>query len=265
MRHALAYEWIRLRTVASTWWIVGVALVVTPLTCWAFAALILQVMSEQQTPVAVTEVLVVLLTKSPFPFLAAGLLGVFATAGEYRHGTIRATLLTTPRRGVALLAKAIVVALAGAAIAVASLLLCWAVILLYLPGRLQLRAPFDPVGRAQIGEVILVVGWALIGLALGAAIRSQTGAILALMAGPYVVEPLLRAGLGSSSLTWVAGAANYLPFIAGNAMVGMGSDTPSTLLATGSGVTPLVGGLTFVVFVALLLTCAQQLFQRRDA
>lgn len=264
MRSAMAYEWVRMRTISTTWWLGAMTLLVTPLMCAAFAALILRMVSHGQA-IAASEALTVLLTKSPFGLLAAGLLGVLSTGNEYRHRTIPTTLLVTPRRGTAVAAKGMLIGLAGVVIAVANLAASWVVVLMMLPGRIAIEAPFFPVGRAQIGEVALVAGWGLIGVALGILVRSQTVAIVLLLALPYVLEPLARLSLGSSPYGWIARLVDYLPFAAGTAMTSVSAATPSGLTDAGSRLPPLGGAISFFVFVVALLGLAAVLFERRDA
>jgi ABC-2 type transport system permease protein len=242
-----------------------VSIVVTALLCWAFSALILEMIARDPGAIAPAEILVVLLTKSPFGPLMAGLIGVLGTGNEYRHGTIRTTLTVIPRRSKAFGAKVISVGLCAAVIAVANLAASWAVVLLVLPGKVPVTLVFSPVVRAQFGALVFVVGWGLIGVALGILVRSQTGAILLLIALPFVLEPALRASLGASSQKSVAASANYLPFSAGSAM--MGGDTSSATILTegGSRLGPAGGAVAFLAFVAVLLATAGILFNRRDA
>ncbi len=100
MTDALRYEWTRLRTIRSTWWLtgsaIGVAVAVSVLLSWAAhhdfsqhpptaadvdgfgAYLVTQFSATGQLP-------------SLVGFLVA-MIGIFAWGHEYRHGMIRASL-----------------------------------------------------------------------------------------------------------------------------------------------------------------------------
>lgn len=265
MRLALAYEWLRLRTLRSTWWLLGVSLVVTALLGLAFAMLILDLRSTSGEEVSSTETLILVLTRSVLTPVMAGLIGVFAIGHDIRYGTITTTLLVTPRRTVALAAKALIVSLAAVVMALANLAVAWVVSLAVLAGRMPMDlSPYHLV-RAQVGFVLLVVGWSLIGLALGAVLPSQPASILALVVTPFIVEPTVRVFLGSSSLGLVREVGQFLPFTAGNAMLGGADATTSVLLSEStSGPGPVTGGAVFLVFVAALAWGAVAVFRQRD-
>ncbi|MDG4832683.1 hypothetical protein O7627_25730 [Solwaraspora sp. WMMD1047] len=265
MRPAVAYEWRRLRTLRSTWWLFGVSLVVTALLGLAFAALVLDLRADPGQAVSSSETFILVLTRSVLTPVAAGLIGVFAIGHDLRYGTVTTTLLVTPRRSVALAAKALVVAGATAAMAVANLAVAWTVALAVLSGRIPMDlSPFHLV-RAQAGFVLLVVGWALIGLALGLLLPSQPAAILALVVTPFIIEPIFRLFLGSSSFGPVREAAQFLPFAAGDAMLSGADASASAVLGESmSGAGPLVGGATFLLFVAILSWGGVASFRQRD-
>lgn len=167
MKAALAYEWIRLRTLRSTWWMLGISLIVTALLTLAFSGLILDLQAASGQGVSGTEAFIVVLTRSVLTPVVAGLIGVFAIAHDLRYGTIVTTLLVTPRRIVALAAKALVVSSAAATLALANLAVAWVAGLVVLRDRVSMDLALYDLVRAQLGFVLLVVGWSLIGLAFG--------------------------------------------------------------------------------------------------
>src|SRR5690606_18903011 len=135
LKAALAYEWIRLRTLRSTWWMLGISLIVTALLTLAFSGLILDLQAASGQGVSGTEAVIVVLTRSVLTPVVAGLIGVFAIAHDLRYGAIVTTLLVTPRRIVALAAKALVVSSAAATLALANLAVAWVAGLVVLRDR----------------------------------------------------------------------------------------------------------------------------------
>ncbi|MFC5803108.1 hypothetical protein [Streptomyces formicae] len=264
MRTALAYEWLRLRTLRSTWWTSAATLIVTALLALAFGALIKDMSAGQGRAVPVAELLVIMLTKSPLTPVIAGTLGVFAMGHEYRYGTIRTTLALTPRRAVAFGAKAASIAAFSTLLALANLVVAWAVALPLLAGESLEGVSAALLVRVHIGQVLLIAGWGLAGVALGALIRSQTVALLTLLAVPFMVEPMLRAVLANSGQSVLERAAMFLPFTAGSAMTSA-ADAGTTLLDSSAQLGPLVGGVVFLALITAQTAAAATAFQRRDA
>jgi len=264
---ALAYEWVRLRTSRATWRLIAVAVAGTLLVGIALAALLLQMVRDGSVTVSPLEADVVVLTKSPVTPLVAGLLGVLAMGNEYRYGTIRTTLLVTPDRWRAFLAKLALVSVTAIAMVCVNLVLGWMVIGLMLRSHPLPGGQVPTVLRAQAGQAVIIVGWAVIGLALAALTRSQTAAILLLLADAYLVEPGLRLGLRSAPGP-LSAVPDYLPLGAAGTLTdvsGSVAQGSTALTVSSSSLAPWVGGGVFVLFVALLAVTAGIVFVRRDA
>ncbi len=244
IRAAIAWEWTRLRTTRTTWLLAGLSLACTFAVGAALAALARQVAADG-TPVLPVEAATVVLTRSPVTPLVAGILGVLAMAGEFRHGTAAGFLLTVPRRGAAFAGKALAVAGAAAALAVANLAVGWLAVVLFLPG----PVPVAALTGVQLGQVVLVAGWSLIGLALAALVRSQTASVVILLAEAYIVEPGLRMGLQATQ-GWTHHLADYLPFTVGAGLVSPPADAIGALTSAPA----LPAGVAAAVFVAIVAT-----------
>ncbi|MGH3921376.1 MAG: hypothetical protein ACRDTT_00585 [Pseudonocardiaceae bacterium] len=118
------------------------------------------------------------------------LLGIVATAGEYRHGTILPTLLVTPDRPRVTLTQIIASAVAGALIGATSVAAAMAVGIPLLAARdvaFALSA-WQLVGLVLGGVCFTTLSGAL-GAALGALMRSQVGAVALAMMILFVIEP----------------------------------------------------------------------------
>ena len=118
--------------------------------------------------------------------------GALSVTGEFRHKTITAAVLITPRRTPLLAAKLITLTAAGMAFGLAATGMASAITLPLLAAR-HLPAGISGAGTAAIiiGGGVATALAAAIGVGTGATIRNQVGATIAVLALLYVAEPLL--------------------------------------------------------------------------
>ena len=187
--------------------------------------------------------------------IAVGVLGVLLVTSEYATGLIRTTLAAVPRRLPVLWGKA---ALVTAATLAASLP---AVFVAFVAGqsilaRAHLSVPLgDPgVARAVIGGALYLTVAGLLGLALGALLRSTAGGIAALF-GLLFAVPLLVSFLPGSLSDEIG---KYLPGTAGLAVTTVHPD-PVTSLG------PWTGFGVFCAYAVVLLGFAAARMRRGDA
>lgn len=264
---ALRYEWARITSIRSTWWITAIAFVLA----FGFSLLIGHGISSEPQAGGLSASYAAVITQGAStgfaPVLVAylmGLLGVFTFGHEYRHGMIRATLTAVPRRWTVLGAKALVVL--GWALVVSVLCLALGV----LAGQITLRGVgFSVTGgdlpRVMAGFVVYVCLFTLVGLAIAAVVRSQAAALGLLLLIPLVVENVLRLVITlPDAFNDVEGVVRYFPFDAGSRML--------VLFPLNAGevfgpipLGPLSGGVTFAVFSVVVLALGGLLFVRRDA
>ncbi|MEQ4205359.1 ABC transporter permease [Actinopolymorpha sp. B17G11] len=265
MIDALRFEWVRMRTLRSTYWLTGLALLLSA----AVAGIIAWVMRDDPIDAGQAGVILTGGTAfSPLPFTAVfmGIIGVFAFGHEYRHGTILSTLTAAPRRTALVVAKCVVLAVWSFVAAAVSVGLNWTVARA-LAGQ-SLPVTDDPAGPALIGYLGYVVLWALLGLGLGSLLRNLPAAIVILLVVPLVVEPLISALALLPALESIRDFVYYLPFTAGNAMsqsvdpsaFGGGAESPF-----GDAPGRATSAVTFTAWVAVILAPAIALFHRRDA
>lgn len=150
--------------------------------------------------------------------LALGALGAMAVLGEYGSGTIRATFAAVPDRRSVLAAKAVVVAAGttvfGAFVAGVSFAATQAI----LDGRDAGVSLGDPgAGRVVLASALLAPVCALAGLALGTVIR-HTAATMVAVVVVLLVLPLVF----SDGRHWSATAAHTLPYRAWLRLVDVG-------------------------------------------
>jgi ABC-2 type transport system permease protein len=178
----------------------------------------------------------------------AALVGLLSITSEFRFGTIRPTLLFSPRRPQLLAAKLAAALIAGLAFGAVAEGLAFAVGRIVLSGR---GIPFALSGRDAfllvLGTIGAAVGWAGIGVAIGAIVRAQVGAIVGLLAWIFVAENLLFGLL-----------PDYGRFAPGPAAQALTGDPAEHLLA------PAVGGVVLAAWVAALAVAGAALIARRD-
>jgi ABC-2 type transport system permease protein len=120
------------------------------------------------------------------------LAGVLAVTGEFRYKTITQAVLITPRRTPLLAAKVVTLTAAGLAFGLLSTGTAAAIALPVLAGR-HIPRGIDGVQLAGIiaGGGAATALAAALGVAVGAVVRNQVGAIIAVLGLLYVAEPLL--------------------------------------------------------------------------
>jgi ABC-2 type transport system permease protein len=188
-----------------------------------------------------------------FAQLAFGTLGVLFMASEYSTGMIRSSLTAVPKRLPVLWAKiavfAVVVFVTGlAASAIA-----------FTGGQALIgdgAASWSDTGvvRAVVGSAVILAGSGVLGLALGALLRSTPAAISTLFGAMFLLSGVAQLLLPDS---WRDNVVQYLPSDAGSAFtsVSQGADALS----------PWVGLGVFVAYVAAVVVGGAWRLKRADA
>jgi ABC-type transport system involved in multi-copper enzyme maturation permease subunit len=263
MIDALRFEWVRIRTLRSTYWLGAFAVVLT-----AAVAFIIAFATRNDSDALGSATVGEVLTGGgsfaiPFVPIFMAITGVFATGHEYRHGTIQPTLTTIPQRSVLLTAKIVIVAFAAILITLVSLVLNYGIGMLFWGEAPSLAD--QPLNEALPGYLVYVVIYAVLGLALGQLFRGVPSALVILLVVPLVVETLI-AGLSLvPALDWLQPSLKFLPFSAGGQLM-------ATEAVNNNGDGPdfdyfdrWVSGGVFAIFVAVILIVAWTLFKKRDA
>jgi ABC-2 type transport system permease protein len=175
------------------------------------------------------------------------LVGVLAAAGEYRHGTVVASLLAQPRRSRWALAKLAAVARLGLVTATACTVLAVAVAVPLLTTQ---DAPAQQLGTlplAALSGAVVAVGYGLVGVALGLLLRSQAAALTTALVWQFVVEGALPGVLQSP------GMVRYLPGGAADSVLALGDRTVDGLLAPWAGVALFSAYAVGLLLVALVV------------
>ncbi|MBB5084589.1 ABC transporter permease [Nonomuraea endophytica] len=234
-------EWIKLRTLHSTWWCLAALAVLTAGlgVIMAGAAAEAAHEGERLEPVAAS-----LQGGLLFGQVAIGVLGVLAVTSEYAGGTIRTSVMAVPSRSRLFAAKCAVVAclgtFAGLLTAVASFLIGQHV---FAAAGLPRAALGDPGAlRAVLGAGLYLGLLGLFGLAMGFLVRSTAGGVIIVVSATVLVIAILRL-----LPEWVA---QIWPMVAGLSVL-----SPDGHLG---------GFALYTAFVALTVGAGLAVFYRRD-
>ena len=249
-RHVARMEWIKLRSLRSTWWTLAIT-VAGAIGVGVAVGLNTRNAAGDLTNNALAGIIPALLLTS--------VLGVLTMTSEYSSGMIRSTLAAAPRRPMLLAAKATVFGALALVVGEAASFIA------FFAGGAALRQGIaaPTLGQPGVLRAVLLSGVSfcligLLGLGIGAIVRHSAAAIAVVVGGVYVV-PAVVGGVGR-------GAAAYLPiFIVGNSLsttkpevCGSGGPCPHFLSAwAGLGV--------LALYAAAALGIGWWLFARRDA
>jgi ABC-2 type transport system permease protein len=176
-------------------------------------------------------------------------LGIVATTGEHRHGTITSSLLASPDRRRLIGAKVLAYLLTGALLGLAAVLATLAVAVLWLSARdapLDLLDAGDYLGLFVKGVAVSALSGA-IGVGIGAIVRNQVAAVVGTLVYLFVLEPVI--GVISSDV------AAYT--------IG-GSQSALTAAPVDDALGPIAAGLVLAAWALVLGFGGAELEERRD-
>jgi ABC-2 type transport system permease protein len=251
LAQASRMEWIKLRSLRSTWFTLAV-------TAAGTVGIGLAVGSNTRS--AAGDVTNNVLAGVVPGLLLTGVLGVLTMTSEYTSGTIRATLAAVPRRPLVLAAKAAVFGAVTLIVGEAASFIAFFAAAATLRHGISALTLGDPgVLRAVVlsGADFCLIG--LLGLGLGAVIRHSAAAVGVLVAGVYVVAQVIG---------FVArGAAAYMPIlILENSL---STTKPVTCGTDGAScphfLSPWAGLGVMCLYAVIALAAGGWLLARRDA
>jgi ABC-2 type transport system permease protein len=269
MNDALRYEWARIRTIRSTWWLTGsalaVALVISVLVGWVGHHDFSRHGASAEDvkgfgPFLVTQFAASGQIPSLVGFLVA-MIGIFAWGHEYRHGMIRASLTALNSRPALWVAKYVVVALWVAVVSLVAMLMSGLIGLVFLS---EWVSVFN-------GETWTVIGWQTVSsvlltwlaMAFTALTRSQAFALVAIFLWPLLIESLFNLFfLLVPGLRDQQEVLRFLPFASQRRMVDVLTDATSTF---GDPLSAVGGALVFGGLTVVLMAASYALFAKRDA
>lgn len=235
-------EWTKFRSLRSSWWTLGVAVVLTV----GFGALVgaASTADGPDSLASPAEVTSGLLLGVVFAQLATGILGVLLISGEYGTGMIRSSMTAVPKRLPVLWAKAAVYTAVVLPVSmVASFAAFWLGSAIMSGRGLPTVALSDSgVLREVVGSSLYITVAGLLALGIATLLR-HTAAGLAAVVGLFFVLPIVAAFLPAR----ISGFAQYLPSNAGGSLWGITMSTDQLAPWTGFA---LLGGYAVVVLVA---------------
>lgn len=253
---SVSSEWIKVRSLRSTWW----ALLATVVIIVGLGTLFAAVRAHRYNQVGsegfelLTDPTQVSLRGIYLGQLAVGVLGVLVVTGEYATGMIRASLAAIPRRWPVLVAKAVTLAVVTFVVTEAASFAAFVLGQAALASTHHQASLSTPGAlRACLGAGVYLTIIGLLGVGLGFLLRSTAGGIATLV-GIVLILPLLAQALPTPYSTDVM---KYLPLTAGSQIIATHAD-PNTLSAwTGIGVA--------AAYAAAALLGGLIVLRRRDA
>ena len=248
-------EWLKMRTLRSTWLTMALAVASVPgigiAIAWSTANDWLKMRPRERlhfNPLADP------LSGFNLAQLAIGVLGVLIIAGEYPAGMIRATLGAVPRRLPVLWAKlGVFTTITLVAMVPVSVFTFFVSQRLLSSRHIQTTWSTPDVARSVIGVGLYLTVAAALAIGLGAIIRNVAGAIGAFV-GVILVLPVIASALPQ---TWGDRINKWLPSNAGQALMSVVSDNTT--------LSPWRGFAVFCGWALLALVIAAVLLRRRDA
>lgn len=255
--NACRAEWLKTFTTRS-WWVLGLVMVVFISFTAALIGLTISAVSPESAGFAelLAPSATVYSLGSAMGYVFPVLLGAMSVTAEYRYHTITPTFLSVSQRGEVLAAKVTVQGLLGLAFGVA------AVLSAVLGGVFFFAGADLPTGLNEgatwlmfLRSMVVMGLWAVIGVGLGALIRSQAGAIVLVIVFTQFIEPLAR--LGGAISDTAASITRFLPGSVSDTFVG---DSIYTMMSLdGNGAESLLwwqGGLVLALYGAVLIVAA---------
>lgn len=246
----LRSEWHKFWTLRSTW-----------ITLSATSVLILAtglVMAVGHEPDGggiggVGDPVVLTLLGIQFGQIILTVLGVLVSAGEFSTGMIRASLTAVPARLPVLWAKAVVFAAVTLVVGTITVFATFLLAQLFLADTDMSAALTDPgIARAVAGTAVALTLLGVLGLGLGALLRSVPGAIGTFFAGVVILPEVLSAVPSDA----VKNAVAYFPARA--------SESLGTVRQVDGGLSDGMALLALCLWAAAALGAAGWLLRRRD-
>ncbi|WP_327657495.1 hypothetical protein [Streptomyces sp. NBC_00483] len=239
----LRSEWLKVSSLRSHQAVLALTTLVGAFVSWAVATF---VTDEVLTATEVFTYSTVLTA------VVASVAGVLLFTSEAQHGTLSATLTAQPARWVVALAKTVTAAAYGLVLGAAGMAAG-------LGGALVSGLDLgDTSGMAvtTLWALLYTALAAVLGLGIGMIVRHGAAAISGLLVWGFVVENLLNLFMSPQ-------ISRFLPFIAGDALLAIDSDT-ATAESVAVALTRTQDALVFGGYAVVALIIGTFLLHRRD-
>lgn len=276
-------EWLKFRSVRTSFWLMFTGILLTIIVAIGVGVIYTMIIDNAQSKQHIsTAQIQTALASTMFPFamtglipvlvVTFGLLGVFSFSTEYTTGTIRTTLVTSPRRVTVYLAKMTLMFIVMFLAAFVMIAIAAGIVWLFFGTRGI--DPFPPNGLV-LREMVSASGYvallSLIALAIGAIVRNSAGAVCIYLAIVLVLPAAFAgiSGLVTQVAPWFATVNDWLPTNAGSAMMRL-TDPGQTALIQAQSVGdsspfPALAGLAILIgYVVVFNVIGMLLLKRRD-
>jgi hypothetical protein len=251
----LRSEWVKLRSVRSTFWAltvtvvlgIGLGAVISAAVAHGYAKLsVAAKLSWDPTGISQSGVAVA--------SLAIAVLGVLCISSEYSSGMIRTSLIAVPKRGQVLAAKSLVFAVVTFVVGEVTCFAAFFAGQALISGHAPHAVLGDPgVARAVAGGGLYLTALAVLSVAAGTLLRRPAAAIAAIVA-VLLVLPGIAQALPDS---WRNPVTEFWPTQAGSQLTNVHHSAHALQPWPGFGVMGL--------FAAIVYAIAWMLLDRRDA
>jgi ABC-2 type transport system permease protein len=243
---SLSSEWLKIRTTRTIFWLLLALCAVVTLFVVA------GILTNNKADLTGSDNQAGAMGIGILAAVIALIMGLIVSTGEYRHGTITPTLLTTPSRPLVVVSKGIAAMLLGVALVALAEVFVIAELAAFLPIRgIGFALQGGDVARVLARTLACAAIWGALGSSLGLALRNQIGTVVGCFAWLFFAEPIVQGILNSHTIHSHAG--RFLPLAA---TIGVFADTTghdANRLSHLGGVFILSGWLALATVAALLL------------
>lgn len=199
---AVRAEWIKLRTLTSTWVTSAITIVITVLFGAGLA------MGYAGSPERADDAKTMISSGSVLGMIVVAVLGALVITGEYASGQIRSSVMAVPRRGRLFVAKALVVSGFAFILGVVCVALSYALSYPFMKGHAGSLTNAHYLGLFW-GTGLSFAVVALMALGLGYLTRSTAGAITVVVSLLFVAP--IPFGLMAGRWQWAVKVVGLLP------------------------------------------------------
>ncbi len=254
MNDVISSEWLKVRSVRSTYWLLAAVvgmLVVGGVVSALMVAAWDSSPPQEQARFSSADMSVLVL---PFLQFCVAVFGGLAVTSEYTTGTVRSTLAAVPRRGRVLFGKTVVVGATTLSLSLAATSAMLVAVSVIVGDRPKPIAPWESMSEGVVpalAAVAVLVVTAHVALSLGVVIRSSAGTLVTMTVLLFVLPVALAFLPGPWNLRL---AAVTLPSL------------PEQLTdSEGAVLSPTGAALVLAAYVAISSAVAYWSLTRRDA
>lgn len=250
-------EWIKLLSLRSTWWTMGITVAVMTLLALAMASSLDMMPTEDLPPGVVLHGAEFVTGGYQFGTVTVAVLGALLMTGEYSTGMIRSTFAAVPSRLPVLAAKALALVVLTVVVSAASIVGGYLVTRPFLADLDLVPSLSDSLTwQAFGGMTFFFMAAAFIALGLGAVLRHTAGTITTVLG----LLLLLPGVLQFVQIDWVQDLVSILPLPAAVSFLGLsGLFGTNEVLSAGQGAA-VVGAWALAALIAGAVS-----LRRRDA